>query len=165
MTLDEMKQAVSYKQVNFELRRKWLTKKSTIGELLLDGRFECFTLEDQVGPSGDSKGCIPAGRYRLGIRQSKRFGKLMIALYDVPGFEGILIHNGNSFSDTLGCILVGKSRGPQPDWIGRSGIALADLFPKVSEACEWGDQHISIYDAEVPAAYPSTAGLAGKAVA
>ena len=133
----------------FEVRRQWLTAKSTIGILSIDGVFEAYTLEPQKGPAGASKGCIPAGEYRLGVRLSSRFKRLMPALYDVPTFDGILIHAGNSPVDTHGCILVGRRKGPQPDWIGQSVLAFDDLFLKIQEACEWGEQKITIYDFEV----------------
>ena len=29
------------------VKRKWLTEKSTISEVYIDGKFECFSLEDK----------------------------------------------------------------------------------------------------------------------
>lgn len=132
----------------FEVRRQYLTDKSTIGILSIDGVFQCYTLEPQKTPSGTSKGCIPAGEYRLGIRFSNRFQRLMPALYDVPGFDGILIHKGNFPQNTQGCILVGQRRDPNPDTIAQSGLAWDDLMMKICEACEWGPQTIKIFDYE-----------------
>lgn len=52
---------------------------------------------------------IPAGRYRLSLVKSTRFGRYLPAVCDVPGFTGILFHAGNWQEDTQGCILVGLS--------------------------------------------------------
>jgi len=40
---------------------------------------------------------------------AKKYDSKIPRLLGVPGFEGVLIHTGNSASDSLGCIIVGKN--------------------------------------------------------
>jgi len=56
----------------------------------------------------------------------------MPLLLDVPNFEGIRIHSGNTEADTEGCILVGFNRAP--DFVGNSKMAFDVLFARISEA-------------------------------
>lgn len=49
--------------------------------------------------------CIPEGLYELRFTLSKRFGKKMWEVMNVPGRGGIRIHAGNYLKDTEGCIL------------------------------------------------------------
>jgi len=115
------------------LKRKWFTSKSTIGELLVDGEFECYTLEDElrsIKVPGET--AIPGGTYKIVINHSNRFGRKLPLLENVPNFEGIRIHIGNWPKDTAGCILVGKERGK--DFIGKSGDAFKALFDKIQAA-------------------------------
>ena len=53
---------------------------------------------------------IPAGVYEVIVNISPRFRRKLPRLLDVPGFDGILIHRGNTAEDTSGCILVGENR-------------------------------------------------------
>ena len=89
-------------------------KDRTLGELLVDGRHFCYTLEDVVRPAGSAKvpgkTAIPAGTYDVKITYSNRFKKNMIQIMNVPGFDGIRIHGGNKPEDTEGCILAAYSR-------------------------------------------------------
>lgn len=100
------------------LRRFASLPDATLGALHVDGRFCCFTLEDEhrdIKVAGETR--IPAGNYPLKLRtigrlHDKYAGKFtdhrgMLELVGVPNFEAVLIHLGNTERDTAGCILVG----------------------------------------------------------
>lgn len=94
----------------------------TIGKLYIDGVYFCDTLEDKnrdnnhdgdLSDPGEGKimneTCIPFGTYKVIINMSNRFKRLMPLIMNVPGFDGIRIHNGVNQNNTSGCILVGKN--------------------------------------------------------
>ena len=115
------------------IKRLYKTETSTIGELLVDGIWECFTLEDTeraIKIKGET--AIPKGTYRIIINESNRFKRLLPLLIDVPNFEGVRIHSGNSNHDTEGCILVGQTRNK--NYIGQSRKAFDKLFKKMQAA-------------------------------
>lgn len=66
---------------------------------------------------------IPEGRYLMRFTYSPKFGKRLFQLMDVPIFDGIRIHSGNSVKDTQGCILVGNNTK-----VGRLENSRAVLF-------------------------------------
>ena len=124
--------------MKLEVVRKIFTPESTIGHLLIDGVFECYTLEDcsrekpGVAVSkwkvpGDT--AIPEGTYNIVLDYSNRFKKILPRLVNVPGFEGVRIHAGNTKKDTEGCLLVGDSIGK--DFIGNSRKAFDRLMEKL----------------------------------
>lgn len=112
--------------LEIKLVRKIFSETATIGELFVDGKKLCDTLEDTrrnlpptcpYTPKGESckcpekvygKTCIPEGRYKVVYRYSPKFGKMYAALENVPHFLGILIHSGTNVGHTEGCILVGE---------------------------------------------------------
>jgi Family of unknown function (DUF5675) len=128
------------------LTRKWLTQQSTVGELAVNGKFECFILEDNyptpyVKVFGQT--CIPPGRYQVIVNHSPRFNMDMPLLCGVPGFEGVRIHPGNVAADTEGCLLTGRIRGV--DSVSESRLAWFDLMPKIQAALANGETvHITI---------------------
>lgn len=115
------------------IKRLHKTDASTIGELLIDGVWECYTLEDVERPVKiKAETAIPKGTYKVIINMSNRFKRLMPLLLNVPNFEGVRIHAGNSNHDTEGCILVGQSRNK--NYIGQSRKAYSKLFKKMQAA-------------------------------
>lgn len=118
---------------------------ATIGELLVDGVHQCWTLEDVIRPPGihiPGQTAIAPGRYRVEITMSRRFARPMPLLLDVPGFAGVRIRPGNIAGDTEGCILVGRAKGDV--WIGQSRPAFTALFRRLEGGCAAGEVHIEI---------------------
>lgn len=114
------------------LKRLHKTDKSTIGELYIDGKFECYTLEDvERKDKVYGKTAIPKGTYEVTMTMSNRFKKLMPLLLNVPNYEGVRIHTGNKAEDTEGCILLGKTRGV--DFIGNSKLAVSNFYTKLEK--------------------------------
>lgn len=100
--------------MEIKVERKWKKKDYTIGRMYIDGKLWCNTLEDAVreideNGNGKIKGktAIPAGKYKVIFNYSPKFGRQMPRLLNVPHFDGILIHSGNTAADSEGCILVG----------------------------------------------------------
>lgn len=104
------------------LIRKYRKPEYTIGQLYVNGKFVCNTIEDtdrrlyQGQPIADlaskkvsGKTAIPTGTYRLQVSESPKFGRELIEVMDVPGFMGIRIHRGNTADDSAGCILPGMN--------------------------------------------------------
>ena len=93
------------------LQRIAQTPEYTIGRLEIDGKFFCNTLEDTVRDEKIAgKTAIPEGTYEVIVNRSARFKRDLPLLLDVPNFEGIRIHRGNTAKDTSGCILVGENK-------------------------------------------------------
>lgn len=116
-----------------QLTRKCFTDKSTIGELAVDGEFECYTLEDVVREEKiKGETAVPVGTYEIAITFSNKFKKYLPLLMNVPNFEGVRIHPGNRPEDTEGCILVGQTK--DDDFVGHSVAAFEKLFPKIQAA-------------------------------
>jgi len=95
----------------------------TIGKMYIDGVYFADTIEDtDRGLTRDMplseiqrikvihETAIPTGTYKVIVNMSPAKGRLLPRLIDVPGFEGILIHRGNTASDSSGCIIVGENK-------------------------------------------------------
>ncbi len=121
--------------MKLKLLRKWFTEDSTLGELYINDKFFCYTLEDLVREFPNKvkgKTAIWYGTYKVIIDYSNRFKRDMIHILDVPLFEGIRIHAGNTDEDTEGCILVGYTK--QNNSIGNSKLASEALKGFVKDA-------------------------------
>ena len=88
------------------------TEKETLGKLFIfDGIkvvFECCTLEPAWKGNRKNISCVPAGKYELAHRWSPKYADHLILL-GVNGRSYVLMHKGNFYWDTEGCILVGRS--------------------------------------------------------
>jgi hypothetical protein len=73
------------------------------------------------------------GSYEVVIDDSSRFKSLMPHILNVPNFEGIRIHSGNTDKDTEGCILLGTTWAGG-DFIGNSRVAFANFFTQLRDA-------------------------------
>ena len=140
-----------------ELNIKRIARRETytIGRLYIDGKYFCDTLEDKdrglrqdmpvaIIRATKRKGitAIPTGRYRVTLAvQSPKFSKRAIyqfcngylpRLINVKGFDGVLIHIGNTAGDTEGCLLVGKNTA-----VGKvleSRVTFVRLYEKLKKA-------------------------------
>lgn len=104
------------------LKRRYFAETYTIGTLFIDWVRFCDTLEDKNRDdnrngkfdNGEQKvkneTAIPFGTYEITVNRSPRFGRDLPRLLNVPHFDGILIHRGNTGKDTSGCILVGENK-------------------------------------------------------
>lgn len=109
--------------MKIEVRRRYLGSDYTIGSMYINGEYFCDTLEDKVrdlnkdgdlNDAGEGKvyaeTAIPYGEYEVVVNHSPKFKRMLPRLLNVPHFEGILIHRGNTAKDSAGCILVGENK-------------------------------------------------------
>lgn len=135
----------------------------TIGKLYIDGVYICDTLEDtdrgltQSTPLSEikvkkvaTKTAIPTGTYDLTMNiVSPRLSRYQFyrtncnggrvpRLLNVPGFDGILIHTGNTAADSAGCILVGKNS--QVGKVLNSKTTFLKLYKLLDQASRDGEK-------------------------
>jgi len=121
---------------------------ATNGILLIDGIFECYTLEDQYqAVKVMHETCIPEGTYDIEFRKTGGFHAKyteryknahygMLHIQDVPNFTYILIHTGNTDEHTSGCLIVGETQQDleisKDGFIGSSAVAYKKMYAKVA---------------------------------
>ena len=116
--------------------------------------FLAYTLEDE---HRDEKVMhetrIPNGTYEITLRTTggfnarytERFPDIhqgMLWVRNVPGFEYILIHCGNTDDHTSGCLLLGNSQKQnitQSGFIGASSDAYKRVYPRIAQAIKDGE--------------------------
>lgn len=149
--------------MNLELIRYGFGGDSTLGRLSVDEEFACFSLEDQRQPvkvKGET--CIPAGRYEIKLRTAgalhekykHRFPELhrgMLWLQDVPEFQWVYIHIGNTDDETEGCPLVGRVPVCLPNGefqLLQSTPAYLDLYARILRRMS-ADERVWIHVSEL----------------
>ena len=113
--------------------------------------FLAYTLEDEHRDEkvkGETR--IPSGTYTITLRTeggihskySEKYGEMhkgMLWVRDVPGFEYILIHTGNTDEHTAGCLLVGNTSDLK-GFVGSSTTAYKRIYPPIAKALEKGEE-------------------------
>ena len=131
--------------------------KATIGYLLIDGKYFCWTLEDEFRANkvkGETR--IPEGLYSLGIMKADtpltikhrtaygQWFKYHIEIQKIKDFTGVYIHAGNDEKHTDGCLLLGDSMlNPiifPKDQLGSSTQAVKRFYELVYPLLEKGEQ-------------------------
>ena len=128
--------------INLLLIRDTFSKKSTIGELFLNGERICDTLENSWQDNQRNISCIPEGVYPVRLRlprESATRDYLHLLVQEVPNRDFILVHRGNFPSQTQGCLLVGL--GTEQDVVHNSVLAM-DLL--IKEILNLGGENINL---------------------
>ena len=137
--------------MKISVERYLYSKDFTLGNVYLDGLYECKSLEDEhreVKVMHET--CIPEGVYNVTLRtfgshhekykvKFPEIHKGMLWVKDVPGFTSILIHIGNSDEDTSGCLLVGVVADEKNGKVYKSTEAYLKLYRKVTDAMKRGE--------------------------
>ena len=140
------------------------TNDATLSAIYLDDEFQCFGLEDEqrdVKVAGETR--IPRGLYNIGVRDvggfhnryTKKFEghgdfhKGMLQVLNVPNFEYILIHIGNTDENTAGCLLVGVGADSDNMTISKSKVAYIEFYEKVIDEAINGNVTIEYIDSDV----------------
>lgn len=139
--------------MELRVERLWPRENYTVGRLYVNNEFFSNTLEDKiidkdksgVFDNGEKKvygeSAIPYGKYKVVYNYSPKFGRNLPRLLDVPHFEGILIHPGNTAKDSFGCILVGKNTSK--GMLSESRYT-SDKLNEIIDAAQKRDEEITI---------------------
>lgn len=102
--------------MRIKILRSSLWRDYTLGQLFVDGQYLCDTLEHPIREvKVYGKTAIPFGEYQVLVTFSPKFKRRLPLIKNVPNFDGVRIHCGNSLKDTAGCVLVGE-------WNGGNGL-------------------------------------------
>lgn len=141
--------------------KRYKTPTYCIGKLSIDGEYFCDTCEDRDrGLTQDmtlaeikqrkvaGTTAIPTGTYTISMNivspsySKKPYYKKLCAgrvprLMNVPGFDGILIHIGNTAKDSAGCILVGQNK--KKGMVLNSRVTFESLYSRLKSASNNGE--------------------------
>jgi len=133
--------------VELVLERKHLNQDSAEGNLYVNKKWFCHTIEDKVRAAPGkwkkelkvyAKTAIPYGRYPVLVTWSERFKRQLTGIFNVPDFSGIRIHNGVNEKSSAGCVIVSYINDDGPNGIKNALIndpkAMNDLCKLVQKA-------------------------------
>lgn len=136
------------------LHRAFRKPTYTIGKMYIDGKPWKDTCEDpdrglnmwmpkedilKAKVYGDT--AIPTGRYEVTLTYSNAFKRILPLINNVPCWDGVRIHAGNSSKDTKGCVLPGDAPDPENrDWVSNSRKAEDELIVLMQERKSNGER-------------------------
>lgn len=144
--------------MNIKLKRVAKKPTYTIGKLYINGEYFCDTIEDKDRGLDKSMSiedikkkkvyaetAIPTGTYEVTTNivspkyskkptYMKMCGGRVPRILDVPGFDGVLIHTGNTQKDSMGCIIIGMNKVVGK--VVNSIETFKKLFPIIDAACK-----------------------------
>ena len=135
------------------LERDTYTSDTTLGKLrVYRGRtlaYICETLEDARRGPGikvPHETCIPPGRYRIALTESRRFGRIMPMIYNHSNgytlknegisFDGTRMHGGTDHTHTSGCIITAYNRLNDRSVQGSAERDITEML-KLAEGESW----------------------------
>lgn len=148
--------------MKLRIERRWKKETYCIGRLYVDGVYFCNTLEDKDRglKQTDSlsyikarkvyqETAIPTGVYEVAMditspkySASAWYWKLcqgkVPRLLNVPGWEGVLLHTGNTALDTAGCPLIGKNT--KVGQLTESKATFEKLYKRMKAAHDKGEK-------------------------
>lgn len=123
---------------HFFLNRQPSAPDGTFGYIADEGNtVYCDTCELPWLNNEPDKSCIPIGDYNV-VRHNSAAHPNVWELQNVDGRTGILIHNGNTEKDSLGCIIVGNGYGTL---YGLPAVLNSNITLKKLQA-EWPDNFL-----------------------
>lgn len=132
--------------------------QSTLSHLYINGLFACYLLEDSIRENKiPAQTCIPTGVFRLTLNKTsgmhsrylKDYPKMhqgMIEIDELPNFEFVFFHKGNTHQDTEGCPLVGHYwiKVEENYQVMLSGFAYRQVYPLLVNQILQGNDQIVI---------------------
>ena len=119
--------------MELSLYRNYPSSECTIGDLFINGVWLCYILEDVERNSKIAgRTAIPRGRYLITITYSNRFKRYLPLLNNIPNYDGVRIHPGNTAIDTEGCLLPGMTKTETA--VYRSKEAFTRLYWKLTNS-------------------------------
>jgi len=137
------------------LERKIHNADSTEGNLYINGKWFCNTIEDVVrAKPGEwkaslkvyAKTAIPYGIYPVLVTWSNRFKRMLTGVFNVPDFSGIRIHNGTSELSSAGCIIVSYKDDDENNRLINDKGAMNDLVDIISKVQQTEKVTLKIVD-------------------
>lgn len=132
--------------------------QSTLSHLYINGLFACYLLEDSIRENKiPGQTCVPTGVFTLTLNKTSgmhnrylkdypKMHKGMIEIAELPNFNLVFFHKGNTHLDTKGCPLIGHYwiKVEEDFQVMLSGYAYRQVYPLLVDQILQGNDRIVI---------------------